>query len=110
MRDDEKCPKKDHPARHPKDFFPWVDEVSRLTDNLDPRSIRIVQYSDGWIEPMALEPTVRKCLGICRARARNSYTQWWFPIIDDGCAGETLLSWYGKPNFIFYEIVGNMVP
>ena len=93
-----------------KDFFPWVDEASRFAGNLDARPIRIVQNSDGWIEPMALEPTVRQCLGICRARARDSLTQWWFPINDESCASETLLSGHGEPDLIFHEIVGNMVP
>jgi hypothetical protein len=94
----------------PKDFFPWVDEASWFADNLDARSIRIVQNSDGWIETMALPPSVRKRLGICRARARDSLTQWCFPVNGESRAGETLLSGHGEPDLIFHEIVGNMIP
>jgi hypothetical protein len=52
LRNDEKCQKQDHPEGHPKDFFPRVYEISRLTDDLDARPIRIVQNSDCFVEPI----------------------------------------------------------
>ena len=66
-------PKKIIQAEIPK--ISRVYEISRLTDDLDARPIRIMQNSDCFIQPMALEPTVCKRLGICRAGARDPYTQ-----------------------------------
>jgi len=59
---------------------------------------------------MALKPGIRSCRRVCAARAHYSYTRRGLLIVDKSCAGEALLSGYGKPDLIFYKIVGDMVP